>query len=164
MKYGKKQLLLLLAACLFGSTALACEEGNLQTVRLSPLQTVRLASDEAQQIHVFGQFWQAVHPLSGDPLQEFAVTDLDGNGLLEILVRPYKGKRAPVIYEVTPQRKGLNAKSKAWYDRYAYRHHIAWFLMHPETAAGPWNGYTEEVEMMLQDSYDIYTGRKDAFG
>lgn len=36
--------------------------------------------------------------------------------------------------------------------------------MHPETAAGPWVGRTDIVEMMLQDSYDIYAGRKSAFG
>lgn len=36
--------------------------------------------------------------------------------------------------------------------------------MHPETAAGPWVGRAEIVEWMLQDSYDIYMGRKEGFG
>ena len=75
----KKQLLLLIAACLLSSSGFACEEGR--------PQAVRLLSDEAQQIHVFTKYWQIIHPLDGAPLQEFAVTDLDGNGLLEILSR-----------------------------------------------------------------------------
>jgi len=55
-------------------------------------------------------------------------------------------------------------KSKQWYYRHIFQHNIAWFTMHPETAAGPWVGRTEIVEWMLQDSYDIYMGRKEGFG
>lgn len=152
----KKQLLLLIAACLLSSSGFACEEGR--------PQAVRLLSDEAQQIHVFTKHWQIIHPLDGAPLQEFAVTDLDGNGLLEILSRTPADKGAPLVYEVTPAREGLQPKSKQWYYRHALRQHIAWFTMHPETAAAPWLGRTDTVEMMLQDSYDIYAGRKEAFG
>ena len=102
--------------------------------------------------------------MDGNPLKEFAVTDLDGNGLLEILTRAQKGETVPVVYEVDPQRRGITLKSKQWYYRHVFQHNIAWFTMHPETAAGPWVGRAEIVEWMLQDSYDIYMGRKNAFG
>ena len=155
MRYGKRIQLLLMAACLIGSSALACGAGP---------QSVRLESDEAQQIHVFTQYWDTIYPMDGNRLKEFAVTDLDGNGLLEILTRARKGKTVPLVYEVNPQRQGLTLKSRQWYYRHVFQHDIAWFVMQPETAAGPWVGRTDIVEMMLQDSYDIYAGRKSAFG
>lgn len=102
--------------------------------------------------------------MDGNSLKEFAVTDLDGNGLLEILTRAQKEGTVPLVYEVNPQRQGITLKSKQWYYRHVFQHDIAWFVMHPETAAGPWVGRTETVEWMLQDSYDIYMGRKNAFG
>ena len=156
MKYGKRILLMLMAACLIGTSASACEEGHHRSVRLE--------SDEAQQIHVFTQCWDTIYPMDGNPLKEFAVTDLDGNGLLEILTRAQKEGTVPLVYEVNPQRQGITLKSKQWYYRHVFQHDIAWFVMHPETAAGLWVGRTETVEWMLQDSYDIYMGRKNAFG
>lgn len=156
MRYEKKILLMLMAACLIETSALACEEGYRRAVRLD--------SDEAQQIHVFTQYWDTIYPRDGNPLKKFAVTDLDGDGLLEILTQDQKGKTVPVVHEVNPQRQGLTLKSKQWYYRHIFQHNIAWFTMHPETAAGPWVGRTEIVEWMLQDSYDIYMGRKEGFG
>ena len=156
MRYEKKILLMLMAACLIGTSASACEG--------APYRSVRLESDEAQQIHVFTQCWDTIYPMDGNPLKEFAVTDLDSNGLLEILTRAQKGETVPVVYEVDPQRRGITLKSKQWYYRHVFQHNIAWFTMHPETAAGPWVGRTEIVEWMLQDSYDIYMGRKEGFG
>ena len=104
MRYGKKILLMLMAACLIGTSASACEG--------APYRSVRLESDEAQQIHVFTQCWDTIYPMDGNPLKEFAVTDLDGNGLLEILTRAQKGETVPVVYEVDPQRRGITLKSK----------------------------------------------------
>ena len=74
MRYGKKILLMLMATCLIGTSASACEG--------APYRSVRLESDEAQQIHVFTQCWDTIYQMDGNPLKEFAVTDLDGNGLL----------------------------------------------------------------------------------
>lgn len=87
MRYGKKILLMLMATCLIGTSASACEG--------APYRSVRLESDEAQQIHVFTQCWDTIYPMDGNPLKEFAVTDLDGNGLLEILTRAQKGETVP---------------------------------------------------------------------
>ena len=53
--------------------------------------------------------------MDGEPVQEFAVTDLDGNGLLEILVRSPESEDIPVVYEVTPDHDGLKKRNKKWY-------------------------------------------------
>lgn len=53
----KKQLLLLIAACLLSSSGFACEEGR--------PQAVRLLSDEAQQIHVFTSIGRSFIPWMG---------------------------------------------------------------------------------------------------
>ena len=119
---------------------------------------------EAEQIRIFIKNWKEVYPMDGEPVREFAVTDLDGNGLLEILVRSPESEDIPVVYEVTPDHDGLKKRNKKWYSRQISGQSIAWFVMHPETAAGPWTGNIDDAEAMLQDSYDVNTGRKEAFG
>lgn len=156
MRFGKILLMGLMAACLMGASSRAWDEGN----TICPGD----GGAEAEQIRIFIKNWKKVYPMDGEPVREFAVTDLDGNGLLEILVRPPESEDIPVVYEVTPDHDGLKKRNKKWYSRQISGQSITWFVMHPETAAGPWIGNIDDAEAMLQDSYDVNTGRKEAFG
>lgn len=156
MRFGKILLMGLMAACLMGASSRAWDEGN----TICPGD----GGAEAEQIRIFIKNWKKVYPMDGEPVREFAVTDLDGNGLLEILVRSPESEDIPVVYEVTPDHDGLKKRNKEWYSRQISGQSIAWFVMHPETAAGPWTGNIDDAEAMLQDSYDVNTGRKEAFG
>ena len=156
MRIVKILLMGLMAACLMGASSRAWDEGN----TICPGD----GGAEAEQIRIFIKNWKEVYPMDGEPVREFAVTDLDGNGLLEILVRPPESEDIPVVYEVTPHQDGLKNKKKKCKSPHKTNPTKAYNVMHPETAAGPWTGNIDDAEAMLQDSYDVNTGRKEAFG
>lgn len=104
MRFGKILLMGLMAACLMGASSRAWDEGN----TICPGD----GGAEAEQIRIFIKNWKEVYPMGGEPVREFAVTDLDGNGLLEILVRPPESEDIPVVYEVTPDHDGLKREIK----------------------------------------------------
>lgn len=152
MKRWQKQLLTLVAACLWSLPGLAADQAA-------------LTGEEAKlQIRVLTSQWQTQYPEYIKPVTAYAVTDLDGDGRLEILSKPYASDKTPTIYEVNARKDGLEKKDKKWHKKHFQGQRIAWFALHPEIAAAAWQGRTAQVNGMLRESYEIYAGHQEAFG
>lgn len=120
--------------------------------------------EAARQIKVFTANWHTIAPMDSAPLKKFAVTDVDGNGRLEILWRGARGGGTVHCFEVNPGENGVEERAPQWAEAHLTGELKNWFVMHPEIAAQPWEGSGAQAEAMLEESYEIFAGRQAAFG
>ncbi len=104
---------------------------------------------------------------AGDVPVYYAVTDLDADGQVEVLVNGFRNRDLGG-YEVRKDGKGLEYWSRSRVEQAVVRlggsRRPAWFMMDKEHRAGWVNRPPAHAISMLLDSYEIFIGRKKAFG